>query len=92
VEERPQTRYVSAPGGVSLAYQVFGEGPLDLLWGRADAFAYDLMWDEPSFGRSAPRGLQPDHLAHAKRIRGVGRTSPKVGRERQRGREARHER
>jgi class 3 adenylate cyclase/pimeloyl-ACP methyl ester carboxylesterase len=55
VEERPRTRYVITPDGVSLAYQVLGEGPLDLLWGTAGAYAYDLLWDEPSFAHLARR-------------------------------------
>jgi class 3 adenylate cyclase/pimeloyl-ACP methyl ester carboxylesterase len=62
VEESPQTRYASAPDGVSLAYQIFGDGPLDLVWGNAGAFAYDLLWDEPGFA----------HLA--RRLAGFGRT------------------
>jgi hypothetical protein len=31
VDERPVTRYAKAPDGVSIAYQVFGEGPMDLV-------------------------------------------------------------
>jgi class 3 adenylate cyclase/pimeloyl-ACP methyl ester carboxylesterase len=55
MEERPQTRFAYAPDGVSLAYQVLGDGPLDLLWGTTGAFAYDLLWDEPSFAHLARR-------------------------------------
>jgi class 3 adenylate cyclase/pimeloyl-ACP methyl ester carboxylesterase len=55
VEERPHTRYVNTPDGVSLAYQVQGDGPLNLLWGQAGAFPYDLLWDEPSFAHLARR-------------------------------------
>jgi class 3 adenylate cyclase/pimeloyl-ACP methyl ester carboxylesterase len=55
VEERPQTRYVNTRDGVSLAYQVLGDGPPDLLWGPPGAFAYDLLWDEPSFAHLARR-------------------------------------
>jgi class 3 adenylate cyclase/pimeloyl-ACP methyl ester carboxylesterase len=55
VEERPHTRFVSTPDGVSLAYQVLGDGPLDLLWVPPGAFSYDLLWDEPSFAHLAQR-------------------------------------
>jgi pimeloyl-ACP methyl ester carboxylesterase len=55
VSEQPETRYVNTPDGVSLAYQVFGDGPLDLLWVPPGAFSYDLLWDEPSFAHLARR-------------------------------------
>ena len=55
MEDRPQTRYVSAPDGVNLAYQVYGDGPLVLLWVPPGAFSYDLLWDEPSFAHLARR-------------------------------------
>jgi class 3 adenylate cyclase/pimeloyl-ACP methyl ester carboxylesterase len=55
MEERPQTRYVNAPDGVSLAYQVFGDGPLDVMWVPPGAFSYDLLWDEPGFAHLARR-------------------------------------
>jgi hypothetical protein len=28
----PQTHYAKAPDGVSIAYQVVGDGPRDLVW------------------------------------------------------------
>jgi class 3 adenylate cyclase/pimeloyl-ACP methyl ester carboxylesterase len=55
VLERPQTRYVAATDGVSLAYQLLGDGPLDLLWVPPGAFSYDLLWDEPGFAHLARR-------------------------------------
>ena len=43
--ERPQTRYVPV-GGVEVAYQVVGEGPLDVVY--IAGFAHvDLRWDDP---------------------------------------------
>ena len=62
VEERPATRYAKAPDGVSIAYQVFGDGPLDIVFAPAFAFAMDLLWEEPSF------------IRFAKRLRGFSRT------------------
>jgi hypothetical protein len=32
--EIPQTRYAKAPDGTSIAYQVVGEGPVDLVSAR----------------------------------------------------------
>jgi class 3 adenylate cyclase len=44
--ERPQTRYVDV-GGAEVAYQVVGQGPLDVVhivgWGHVD-----LAWEEPA--------------------------------------------
>jgi class 3 adenylate cyclase len=55
VEERPTTQYCKAPDGVSLAYQVVGNGPLDVVWTHNDAFPIDLVMDEPGFLRVAKR-------------------------------------
>jgi len=62
VDERPVTRYAKAPDGVSIAYQVVGEGPLDLVFLPAHVIPIDLSWDEPGFVRLA------------KRVRGFSRT------------------
>ena len=55
VEERPTTQYCKAPDGVSLAYQVVGDGPLNVVWTHNDAFPIDLVMDEPGFLRVAKR-------------------------------------
>jgi class 3 adenylate cyclase len=55
VDERPVTRLAKAPDGVSIAYQVIGDGPLDLLFPAAMGIPIDLFWDEPSFVRFAKR-------------------------------------
>jgi class 3 adenylate cyclase len=62
VDERPVTRYARTPDGASIAYQVTGDGPLDLVFLQASTFPIDLLWDEPSFARVA------------RRLRGVSRT------------------
>jgi len=46
----PDTKYVTTPDGVHLAYQIVGDGPVDVAVG----FHYfgsnvDLMWDEPDW-------------------------------------------
>jgi len=55
VDERPITRYATAPDGVSLAYQVFGDGPVDLLWIPNVSYPIDLLWDDPGFAHFARR-------------------------------------
>jgi len=45
----PETRYVERPDGVSIAYQVVGEGPRDLLYVPGFISHLDLMWTEPRF-------------------------------------------
>jgi class 3 adenylate cyclase len=54
VAEVPQTRFAETPGG-RIAYQVVGDGPIDLLVTHAPIFPIDLMWDEPSLVRFLDR-------------------------------------
>jgi class 3 adenylate cyclase len=49
MDERPVTRYATAPDGVSLAYRVIGEGALDLVFPSSLGFPVDLLWDDPGF-------------------------------------------
>jgi class 3 adenylate cyclase len=46
----PETRYANS-GGVSIAYQVLGEGPLDLVVVTGFASNLDIYWEEPSVDR-----------------------------------------
>jgi class 3 adenylate cyclase len=46
----PETVYAKASGG-SVAYQVVGAGPPDVLVIKPTFFPVDLMWDEPRFVR-----------------------------------------
>jgi hypothetical protein len=39
--------YASVRGGGRVAYQVVGDGPLDVLVSRPPGFPIDMMWDEP---------------------------------------------
>jgi len=43
----PITRYATMSNGDQVAFQVVGEGPVDVLVGRPPMFPVDLMWDEP---------------------------------------------
>lgn len=54
MDEPPVTRYAKTPDGVSIAYQVFGEGPMDLVLLGPGA-PIELLWDEPGFIRYAKR-------------------------------------
>ncbi len=47
----PQTRYVKAPDGVSIAYQVVGDGPRDLVWVPGWVSHLEAAWEEPTLAR-----------------------------------------
>src|SRR3954447_23043037 len=46
----PETRYAQGRGG-RVAYQVFGDGPLDLIVGTGPASNIDLIWEQPAAAR-----------------------------------------
>jgi pimeloyl-ACP methyl ester carboxylesterase len=46
----PQTHYAKS-GDVSIAYQVFGSGPRDLVYVPGWASNIDLFWEEPTYAR-----------------------------------------
>jgi class 3 adenylate cyclase len=49
--QAPETRYAKTPDGYYIAYQVVGEGPIDLVW-QFDFFGnVDVTWEEPSNAR-----------------------------------------
>jgi class 3 adenylate cyclase/pimeloyl-ACP methyl ester carboxylesterase len=45
-----ETRYAES-GGVHIAYQVFGKGPIDLVYGRAAISHLELVWEQPDLAR-----------------------------------------
>lgn len=47
---RPKTEYARA-GDIHIAYQVFGEGPLDLLWAQGWATHIEFAWESPDYAR-----------------------------------------
>jgi class 3 adenylate cyclase len=47
---RPETRYALS-GDVNIAYQVVGDGPLDLVFVMGWVSHLDYFWEEPSFAR-----------------------------------------
>jgi class 3 adenylate cyclase len=44
-----ETRYETTPDGVYIAYQVSGEGPVDLVWQFDFVGNVDVAWEEPSY-------------------------------------------
>lgn len=44
--EIPDTRYAEAADGVEVAYQVWGDGPIDLVAGRDASVPIDMLWEE----------------------------------------------
>jgi pimeloyl-ACP methyl ester carboxylesterase len=51
----PETRYAKAPDGTSIAYQVVGKGPVDLVYAAGIWSNVDLMWDEPAWAHFLER-------------------------------------
>jgi class 3 adenylate cyclase len=47
----PETRYARTADGVSIAYQVVGEGPRDLVWVPGWVSHLEAAWEEPSLAR-----------------------------------------
>lgn len=45
--EAPETRYAQALDGASIAYQVLGDGPVDLLWLEGYRGNLEVMWEQP---------------------------------------------
>jgi class 3 adenylate cyclase len=43
----PETRFTKAVDGVHVAYQVFGEGPIDLLFSFGEISHLDVSWEMP---------------------------------------------
>ena len=54
VSTPPQTRYAKS-GDVNIAYQVIGEGPIDLVFVMGWVSNIDEFWTEPSFARFLER-------------------------------------
>ena len=50
----PETRYAKS-GDVHIAYQVVGDGPLDLVWVQGAASNIEILWEFPEFARFSTR-------------------------------------
>ena len=50
----PEVRYARS-GDVSIAYQVIGDGPFDLVWTPGALSHLDLMWEDEAKARCLDR-------------------------------------
>jgi pimeloyl-ACP methyl ester carboxylesterase len=76
--EAPETRFAKTPGG-RIAYQVVGDGPIDVLVAHAPMFPIDHMWDEPSLVRFLDRlSTFSRHVWFDPRGRGASDPAPHV--------------
>src|SRR5207248_2119 len=51
----PETRYAKAPDETSIAYQVIGDGPVDLVYASGIWSNVELMWEEPRWAHFLER-------------------------------------
>lgn len=51
----PETRYAKTSDGVHIAYQVVGDGPIDIVFVMGWVTNVDVMWEEPAFARFLER-------------------------------------
>jgi class 3 adenylate cyclase len=51
VSDAPETRYTRSADGTNLAYQVSGDGPLDMVFLHSGGIPIDLLTDDPGFIR-----------------------------------------
>jgi pimeloyl-ACP methyl ester carboxylesterase len=51
----PETRYAKTADGVHIAYQVVGDGPVDLVFVMGWASNIEAMWEEPNLARFLTR-------------------------------------
>ena len=78
VAEVPETRFAETSGGY-IAYQVVGDGPVDILVAHTAAFPIDLMWEEPSLVRFLDRlSSFSRHVWFDPRGRGASDPAPQV--------------
>jgi class 3 adenylate cyclase len=47
----PSTQYAQSPDGVNIAYQIHGDGPLDLVFVPGFVSHVELVWEEPTIAR-----------------------------------------
>lgn len=71
---QPRTRYAKSPGG-HVAYQVFGEGPRDIVFAADHPSNLEIMWEEPSLARFLTR-LSSMGRVICFDMRGVGISDP----------------
>jgi class 3 adenylate cyclase len=70
----PPTRYAKS-GDASIAYQVLGEGPVDLVWIAGPASNLDMEWENPTAARGYEQLTRFTRLVRFDR-RGTGLSDP----------------
>jgi class 3 adenylate cyclase/pimeloyl-ACP methyl ester carboxylesterase len=55
MSDTPETRYTRAADGTNLAYQISGDGPLEVVFVQAAVIPVDLLGDDPGFVRFRKR-------------------------------------
>jgi class 3 adenylate cyclase len=78
VDEVPETRYAKTHDGVHVAYEVFGQGPLDIVFANSWCSHIELSWDRPAIAHFYER------LSSIGRVllfdkRGTGLSDPVMG-------------
>ena len=53
--DTPETHYTRSADGTNLAYQVSGEGPIDLVFMHGTGIPIDLLPEDPGFVRLRKR-------------------------------------
>ena len=76
----PETRYAKTADGVHIAYQVVGEGPVEMVFVMGWVTNIEAMWDDPGFAAFLDRlGLvlaaDPVRQAWGRALRSVSRTT-----------------
>jgi class 3 adenylate cyclase len=78
VTSAPPTQYARTPDGARLAFQVLGDGPMNLIPVGGPASHLDLEWEEPSVARTLLRYAGFCRLVRFDR-RGTGLSDPAAG-------------
>src|SRR5688500_6501880 len=74
MSDAPETRFAKV-GGVHIAYQVVGDGPIDILFVDTWVHHVEAVWDFPEFARLLRRLASFGRLIHFDR-RGTGLSDP----------------
>lgn len=75
--KRPKTSYAKTDG-VHIAYQVFGDGPIDLLWAQGWATHIEYAWESADYARFLTKLTQFARVIFFDK-RGVGMSDRDVG-------------
>src|SRR5438067_2286831 len=78
VTATPETRYARS-GDVNIAYQIVGEGPLDLVYVPGWISNVELNWDEPSHAHALERLAPSEDEAFKRRLATYFRRSASPG-------------